>query len=192
VKPAKPKPVLVIITGLPCTGKTTLGKRIADEFGVPFLHKDGIKEVLFDVLGWQDRAWSRRLGVAGYALLYYFVEVQLAAGISCVVESNFHPEHATQQLLALRRRYDFQPVQVQCVTDGQVLYERFVRRAASGERHPGHVDLQTCEDLRPVLLKGRLDALDIGGEVYTVDTTDFSTVDYDALLSAIAPKMRSI
>ena len=52
---------LIIIWGLPCTGKTTLGPWLAKELGLPFVHKDGIKESLFESLGWKDRAWSKQL-----------------------------------------------------------------------------------------------------------------------------------
>jgi len=56
-----PKPLLIIISGPPGTGKTTLGKRMANELHLPFVNKDSIKELLFDHLGWHDRAWSRKL-----------------------------------------------------------------------------------------------------------------------------------
>src|SRR5205085_6218589 len=104
-----PKPILLIISGPPCTGKTILGKRIASQFHLPFLHKDGIKELLFDHLGWQDRTWSRRLGIASYALLFYFIEIQLQAGRSLIIESNFDPRLGTEQFLSLKAKYDFEP-----------------------------------------------------------------------------------
>ena len=48
------KSLLIIINGAPCTGKTTLGRKLAKQLRLPFLSKDGIKEVLFDTLGWED------------------------------------------------------------------------------------------------------------------------------------------
>ena len=45
------KSLLIIINGAPCTGKTTLGRKLAKQLCLPFLSKDGIKEVLFDTLG---------------------------------------------------------------------------------------------------------------------------------------------
>ena len=166
-------PLVVIVTGLPGTGKTTLGIRIAKQFSLPFINKDGIKELLFDTLGWEDRAWSKKISQASYGLLYYFVEAQLAAGRSLVVESNFDSGRDSPQFLRLREKYPYVPFQVLCVTQGEVLFQRFQQRGESGERHPGHVDQATYEELRTTLLKGRAEPLDIGGSLVEVDTTDY-------------------
>lgn len=179
------KPLVIIISGPPCTGKTTLGQRIAEEIQIPFIHKDGIKERLFDTLGWSDREWSKKLGFATYALLTYFMEIQLRAGVSFIVESNFAPEFGSQIFLKLKAHYDFEPFQIQCRTEGKVLLQRFKDRAESGERHPGHVETSTFDEFKEGLLRGKLDALDIGGTLYEIDTTNFEHIDYAALLEAI-------
>jgi predicted kinase len=179
------KPFVIIISGPPCTGKTTLGQHIAAKFHLPFIHKDGIKERLFDTLGWSDREWSKKLGFATYAMLEYFMEVQLQAGISFIVESNFAPDFGTQTFLKLKAQYEFEPFQIQCRTEGTVLLQRFKERAESGQRHPGHVDTSTYEEFRAGLLRGKLDALEIGGTLYEIDTTNFGDIDYEALFKAI-------
>ena len=79
-------PLLVIVTGPPCTGKTTLARRLAADLGLPLMSKDTIKETLFEVLGVPDRAGSKRLGGASMELLYTFIEAQLAAGQGCGAE----------------------------------------------------------------------------------------------------------
>jgi predicted kinase len=179
------QPFLIIVTGPPGTGKTTLGRRLAEEFSLPFIHKDGIKELLFDTLGWSDREWSKRLGVATYAILYHILEAELKAGASLVVESNFHPTYDDEKFTDLHARYAFVTFQVLCVADGDVLYERFRERSESGERHPGHVDDLNREEFEAILHRGRHDPLAIGGETFEIDMTDLDAIDYDGLYAAL-------
>jgi predicted kinase len=178
------QPVLIIVSGLPCTGKTTLARRLAAEVRLPLVEKDGIKERLFDTLGWSDRAWSRRVGGATYELLFHFTEVLLAAGQSLIVESNFYPDHAAR-FLALQAQYPFAPLQVVCRTEGAVLWRRFQERSESGERHPGHVDQQNYAEFRTALLRGESPPLALDGPILPVDTTDFAVIDYARLFQAV-------
>jgi predicted kinase len=128
-------------SGPPGAGKTTLGAKIAQELGVPFFNKDGIKEVLFDTLGWKDREWSRQLGIASTALLFHVIERQLAAGQSLVAESAFQTEFDAPRLKGLQERHHFQTLEVYCTAEIDVLLARFAGRAQSAERHPGHGDV---------------------------------------------------
>jgi predicted kinase len=181
----------VIVTGAPATGKTTIARRLACDLGLPFINKDDIKEILFDTLGWKDRAWSQQMGIAAYALLYRFLETLLATEHSAVVESNFDPIAATERMRQLQEEYPFSAVQVLCYTDGGVLTRRFIERDDNGERHPGHVDAEALRDIAPVLQRGRLDPLDLAGLVVEVDTTDFHQVRYESLLERVRDALRS-
>lgn len=185
-KTVKPRtPVLILISGLPCTGKTTLGRYIAQELRLPFVHKDGVKEVLFDHLGWRDRDWSKQLGRASSELLYYFAEVQVKAERSFILESNFDATFAAPKLLALHAQYPYQPVQIYCKTAADVRFARFQQRAESGERHPGHVDHLNYAEFQSVLNPGGATPLDIGGQLIEVDTTDFQMIDSRGIIKVL-------
>ncbi len=86
---------------------------------------------------------------------------------------------------ALLDRYSYAPFQILCWAAGPVLQQRFQQRAATPDRHPGHVDQQTYAELEPVLRQGRIDPLDIDGAVYELDTSDFAAIDYDRLFAAL-------
>ena len=62
---------VVLVSGAPGSGKTTLAVPLAAELGFALLSKDRIKETLHDALGApvSDLAWSSRLGAAAMELL---------------------------------------------------------------------------------------------------------------------------
>jgi predicted kinase len=135
----------VVVTGPPASGKSTLSERLAREFRLPLITKDGFKEVLLDALGVGDLDWSRRLGSACYPLIFYALEGELAAGRSALVEANFHRAYGSERFAELRARQRFSLLQIHCSAPFEVLAGRYRDRAIS--RHPGHVDTQRLDGL---------------------------------------------
>jgi predicted kinase len=183
--------MLVIITGLPSTGKTTLGRKLSADLGIPYLYKDGIKERLFDTLGWQDREWSRRLGQATYDLMFYFLEIMLQTGAPLIVESNFKADLHSERFRNLLVQYGYFAVQILCWTEGEQLVERFKLRFDNNQRHPGHVDHQAWAELQLALRQGRQAPLDLRCPLIEVETTDFTQVDYPGILVALQACMHA-
>lgn len=177
--------MLIVVTGPPGAGKTTLARRLGQMLSLPVMTKDTIKETLFEHLGWSDRAWSRQLGGASMEVLYTFAEAQLVAGRSCVVEANFDAAFAYPVFQRFRTRYVFLPIQILCVAEPAVLEARFQQRANSGERHPGHQDHLLADPDASDPIPGRIEPLDIGGQLIELDMTAFEQVDYDGLCQHI-------
>lgn len=186
-----PRIFLVIVTGQPCTGKTTLGRRLAQDLHLPFIAKDDIKETLFDTLGMKDRAWSKLLGNACYALLIYFVEQELRAERNVMIEGNF-PASMTLTFQTLQAQYSFYAIQILCYADDEILMRRFKARSESGERHPGHVDHENYAEFQERLAQGPLQPLGIDGRVIRVNANDFTRVDYIAALHEIQSLIPSL
>ena len=184
-----PHPFLLIVSGLPCAGKTSIAERLAAELNLPLMTKDGIKEQLFNSLGWKDREWSRQLSRASVELLLYFTETQLSAGISFIIECNFQPDLAAPRLRAMQVKYAVVLFQIFCRADTETLYRRF--EARTGTRHPGHADEQYLAEFHDLLDRTQQKALDLAGPVMVVDTTDFQKVDFSGLVEAVRDVQRA-
>lgn len=178
-------PVL-IITGLSCTGKTTCARRLSTRCNLPVFGKDILKELLFDSLGYQDVAWSKRVDAAAYAILYQLFEAHLKVGKSCILESDFRPPAATPIFQGLMERHNFMPIQLHLVANPEEILRRFQQRVSSGARHPGHCDdLNLSRFAEKVRTMGDPGPLEIGGDLLRVDTTHFQDSDWDALAERI-------
>lgn len=180
--PHEHHPWLILITGAPATGKTTMAVPLATRLGVPYISKDAIKERLFDTLGWQDREWSKRLGDASFALLYDFVLAHLKVGSPLVVEANFKPRIDTPRFLALRDLHPFSMLQLVLYATPAVLQARFAARHAAGERHPGHVDATFAGEFAAQLQTDSYGPLGLPSTIVEVDTTDLEKVDFAATI----------
>ena len=175
-------PLLIVVTGPPASGKTTLSRRLAADLRLPLVQRDSFKEILFDTLGWHDRAWSQRLGGASYELLYYALDLLLQTGQPCIVESNFTRAAASHKLTMLLERHNYTAIQILCFAAPNVLIERFTARHAAGERHPGHVDASALPEFTSQIQQ-RWQPLDVAGPLIELDTS--TTFDYEKLIAQI-------
>ena len=181
---------MVIVTGAPASGKSTIARQLATRLGMPLFSKDLFKETLFDELGWSDRQWSQRLGGASMALLFRSAAAVLEAGHSVMIESNFYPELSLPPLRQLADRFACRFLQVVCTASTSSLLERYERRITTGERHPGHTESESLDEVLSRIVNGRWDALDLDGPVITVDTDQNEMPDIDALAATVLAVLR--
>jgi len=181
---------IIFMHGGPATGKTTIGKRLARELDIPYFSKDGVKEPIFDHVGlpttWETDGplAGKKMDEAAITILCYLVEAQLSAHQACVIDSTFQSRDVPT-LLAIFDRHRCLPIQIHCRADAALIEDRYHRRAATGERHPGHLDQFLADTFDAAKRERDFQPLAIGGHVLTADTTDFSDADFGKLLESI-------
>jgi predicted kinase len=180
------KATLIIVNGLPGSGKTTLARRLATDASLPVFSRDGMYETLYDALDCRNNREPPLLGQTSFTMLYYVAGSLLAAGRPLIVEGFFgRPELRSAEFLKLQTAYGFEPLQIVCRADGEVLLKRYLARAGSHERHTGHHDLEYLAQNKERLLQGDLVPLALGGQLIEIDTTTPESFDYTALLQMV-------
>jgi predicted kinase len=177
--------VVVLITGHPASGKTTLARYLAKALGLPAFCKDDIKEILYNTLGWSTVEWGYQLSGAAWTLLYRQVEIMLDAHADHIVESNFDPIYADPQWQALKQRFGFHLIQVRCECDADLLIQRYRNRVLTGERHPGHRDGGDDPAFHKLMHAGPIGWIDVECERISVDTTHLAITDYAMIAKRI-------
>ncbi len=176
------RPLWLIVTGPPASGKTTLARRLAQDLRIPLFEKDVFKEVLYQALGFGDRDWSRRIGMSAVNLLFLTADRMLRIGASLVTESNFYRRLSSDRVGEIADNAKARVVQVHCSAPPDILVERNAARLAPSKLRSGH-HVMPSEELLEGVRSGIWEPLDIPSKTIRVDTS--SSFDYADVLQSI-------
>lgn len=135
---------IVLVSGAPGVGKTTLAVPLAQALNFTLIAKDDIKETLYEALDGRpnDREFSKKVGAASWEILWKLA----SRSPEVILESNFRPKNQieVEQLSAFKA----QIVEVHCYCAPEEIIRRYGQRSAVGERHHAHaLDEITAEQV---------------------------------------------
>jgi predicted kinase len=152
---------VLVVSGAPGTGKSTVATALADSLRWPVLALDTIKEALADVLGLGEEGWSDRIGDAAAEIVF-----RLSAQFPEVIAEGWWRGARRERALG-----EFTgAVEVFCYCDPQLARSRMRSRHDTG-RHPIHRDVINPSILdQAAALAGTVTPLGLGAALVRVDT----------------------
>ena len=179
-----------------------MAETLSERLKLPVISKDTIKELLFDNVGFQSREQKVKLGIASMEIMYYAAGQLMKAGQPFILENNF--EYLSEQgIKNLIEKYQYSVLTITLTGDYNVIYQRFLERQSSPDRHRGHVvndcypekkenhpkvsEIKniSCEQFVRGIEQRGFDAFCVEGRQIRVDTTDFSKMNMEELFSQI-------
>jgi predicted kinase len=175
---------IVLVSGPPASGKTTVARPLAEALGFALLTKDDIKEALFISMNGPpgDVEWSRQLSDAAMHVLWSLAPCCPQA----VLEANFRTQSDFERgrLTDLIRLPGTRLVEVFCRVPLDEAARRFAERARLERHHPAHpLREMSVERLMPYAEPFSL------SPVIEIDTS--RPVDRDALLARVRAELEA-
>ncbi|HET9590166.1 MAG TPA: ATP-binding protein [Anaerolineales bacterium] len=133
---------LIVFSGLPGTGKSTLAEAVGQDLGIPVFAKDWLEATLLQS-GLKPSAQDKPLGFAGYELLTVLAERQLMLKQSAILDSVAATQSIRSRWRQLAGHYRAQWRVVECICSDESVHRA---RLQDRKRHiPGWHELEWAE-----------------------------------------------
>jgi len=125
------KPYLIVITGRPGSGKTTLAKELSQAFHMPLISRDQIKEGYVQTQGKSHGELSQEVNGIVSKIFFETVENLLSQGVSVVIEAAF--QHRIWEFNLMKLKGLAQLNLLICKVDDELAHERYLQRGLKDE-----------------------------------------------------------
>ena len=137
-------PLLLVFTGLPGCGKTTLARQIARTIGIPIFSKDRVQSALV------QQNLAPRATADGYMLILNQADEQLSLGVSCILDAVFPLLGFRQSLEEIADRHGARLRVVHCLCSNEAIWQKRMQGREQFHDHWTPVGWEEVERLRAI------------------------------------------
>ncbi|WP_131735602.1 AAA family ATPase [Actinomadura roseirufa] len=137
------EPTLIVVSGPPGSGKTTLAHRLAQGLGCPAVIRDEIKQGMVPAAADLDQTGIDRLNLHALSAFFDALTVLVKAGVTVVAEAAFQDRLWRPNLEPLQDIADIRVIR--CIVPAAVAHERVARRVAVDAHRAAHGDRALLE-----------------------------------------------
>jgi predicted kinase len=163
-------PTLVVVSGPPGSGKTTLAHRIARSAGCPAICRDEIKEGMVHATPGFVAAPGDELTMRTLPVFFGVVGLLVRAGVTTVAEAAFQDPAWRAGLAPLAGLARLRIVH--CTVAADVAFERSLRRGRKAPARRAHVDPAETEEAAHAARHALFKRLSLDAPCLEVRTTD--------------------
>jgi predicted kinase len=175
------KPLLIVVTGRPASGKTTLAHLLSREIKCPLLSRDEFKEGYINTSGMPHTQLTEEANRDIYEIFFQAIDLLISKGITLVVEAAFQHKLWAPKLINLSDKAAIKIIV--CKIPLEAAKERFYKRLIEQpDREKFHGDASNKES---VLLTGDYQTLKISAPTLEVDTSDYYKPDLKKIVDFI-------
>jgi predicted kinase len=181
------KPLLVVITGMPASGKSTLAHLLSKETRLPLLSRDELKEGYINTAGISHNQVPDSVAIHIYESFFETAELLLSKEISIIVEAAFQDKLWRPKLAALSVRAAIKIII--CKVNPALASERFANRLSNDpgrEKYHGDTSFNSLQKNNAWAEKYEPVKMDV--PTLEVDTTDNYKPSLEKIIQFIGSK----
>ena len=164
------QPTLIVVSGPPGTGKTTLAHEIARLIGCPAICRDEIKEGMVHATPGFVPGPADELAMRTLPAFFSVLELLLKAGDTTVAEAAFQDRLWRAGLEPLRNLAQLRIVH--CAVEADLAFNRSLKRSEKNPLRLAHTDPSSHDAAEYILRHSTFDRISVDAPWIEIDTTD--------------------
>ncbi len=187
------KKILILVSGMPATGKTTFAKWLSCEMCIPLVCYDHIKEKTRKIAkaecgnAQQDKLFGR----FPYEFFLFNIE-EIMKSSSLLIAEYFFSDLMKSVFDELVEKYQYETIMVHMDASAETVYHRFIERNKRNQRADGNIRPHEISfDQFSGLTKQNKD-FRYGDRIICVDTNNFLDVSYEDIGMQIRRHIKEI